>query len=468
MKLCLVEHTTMADKTYHVSRRPALWRFFLFFCTIVILAGCDDKSSSTGASFEKPQYNWGATTGQTITVRGNQADLNRPYLLKAFKRYEMLTGNTVVLEGRTRQELVDDMPAAFVSNTVERPDIVLSPGGATIEALNPDDNFYDFINAPWVNDLTDTAINQTIQNGRVIGLPYWEASIAGTLYNKDLFKKAKIAVPKTQEEFMAACETLLQHGIAPLYLPFAEPTMMLYQFPLDTILQKSNTLEQLNSGEINYSQIPDMKKVVQWYKTMSDRGYLGKDYTKNGWAGMDQAMYSGKYAMMLCWDTWLYTDFSGDPEKFGIMPAFIGVPEQGTFEGPNLMLLLVNKKSLHLQAALDLITFIADPYNYNATFSGMYTAPVFKNQRGSLSTPQYMESERLIEKLFHDSMAWPRIQGFSQMDAVFIQKHMRDSNYSLENCLQDMDNARISRIKSKGKKIQDASLSQKGTQLVEH
>lgn len=447
MKLCA------SSRQHSLFFSRIVVNLFLLFSLLTISA-CDNTEHTPPPQLEKPQYSWGTVSGQNIVIRGNAADLERSYLQKIFKRYQELTGNTITIEGFTHEQLQSNLPAAFVAGTEEKPDILLSPGGATVESLNPDVNFYDFTQAPWVEDLTDTAINQTIQNGRVIGLPYWEASIAGILYNKEIFKRYGIKVPRTLTDFWAACDTLLQHGVIPMYLPFKEPTMMLYQFPLDSVAQKGKNLDLLNSGILSYQQIPDMEKIVRWYKTMADRGYFGKEYTQNGWSGMDYAMRSGQYAMMLCWDTWLYTDFSGDPSKFGIMPAFMGVPDQGTFEGPNLMLLIVNQKSPRLEAALDLIAFMADPYNYNDAFQGMYTAPVFKNQRGSLSTPQYVETERLIEKLFYDSTAWLRIRGFSQVDALFIQKHMRDSSYSVQDCLRDMDMAKTGRIaKSLDKKV---------------
>ena len=423
----------------------------LFALLILCLTSCENAPQKKPTeAFPVPVYNWGTDRDRTLVLWGNRDDVKRPYLLKAFDRYREKTGNTVRIESFSHRELAKRLAVAFSGGEgVEQPDLILSFGGVNIEPLDPDAHFYDFTSAPWVDDLTDTAINQTIFNGKVIGLPYWEASVSGILYDKDLFRQYGIAVPRTQRDFLDTCEKLSRLGVTPLYLPFAEPTMLLYQFPMDSILRDQRVLAALNENRLNYAELPGMGDIVDWYRTMAERGYFGSDYMKNGWDGMDPAMRGGRYAMMICWDTWLYTDFTGDPSRFGIMPAFMGVPEQGAFEGPNLALLIANRHSPQLDAAVDLVTFMADPYNYNVTLAGIYTAPVFKNQIGSVSTPQYLEKQQEIEQIYCDSTAWTRVRGFSQADATFIQRHMLDPEYDAEACLRDMDASRIRRAGTK-------------------
>lgn len=411
---------------------------------ILINTGCGQKEPPP---FEQPQYDWEESTGETLVVWGPDVDLERIYIQNAFKRYEELTGGSLKMVPVPLEEYEEKLLAAFRGET-EKPDILLSYGGTNIDVFRPDENFYDFTQAPWVEDLTDTSINQTVYNGKIIGLPHWEASISGTIYNKKIFKKYHLEIPKTQEEFMEVCETLLSNGVIPMYMPCKEVTMLLYQFPLDSVVEDSEILEKLNNQGLGYADIPQMYTIVDWYRTMAQKGYLGEDYRANDWMGMNEAMKSERYAMMMCWDTWLYTDFRGDALDFGLMPAFVGVPEQGTFEGPNLCLFIVNKNSPRLKEALNFITFAADPYNYNTVFEGIYTAPVFKNQVASISTPQYLEAERMIERNFRDSTAWLRIKGFSQTDASAILEYMdSETQVTAEECLKKMDAMRNERMR---------------------
>lgn len=421
----------------------------VFGAVLLCVCGCGRSQETEKADLAAagaPLYEWGTLTGRTISVWGRESDLNRIYIVRAFERYEKLTGNTVETVAFTPEQIEEEVIAALDGDR-PGPDLLLYFGGANIDSFDPDENFYDFSNAAWVEDLTDVSINQAIYHGKVIGLPHWEASVSGTLYNKKIFQKLGIRPPRTQEEFQQACQVLLDNGITPLYIPCMSPTMLLYQFPMDPVVEQEGMLDAINTGSKGYQDIPQMYDIVEWYRMMAKKGYLGENYSENDWDGMSPALESGRYAMMLCWDTWLYTDFKGIASDFGLMPAFMGVPENGTFEGPNLSLLMVNRHGDQVDAALDLITFMADPFNYNEAFSGIYTAPVFRKQMASISTPQYVETASWIEENYNDSTAWLNIKGFSQSDAVCILRYMAsEEGYTAVQCLGDMDALRLKRI----------------------
>lgn len=428
-------------------KRITILAFSVLTAAVLAACGAPESGSASDAAFAEPQYEWGKISGTKITVLGDAVSLQRDYYKIAFDRYEEMTGNTIEVTGYSIEEQ-EKIRTSVAEGLMERPDILISQGGTNLDIFEPAANFYDFTDAVWVDDLTNIAINQAIYDGKVIGLPHAEASISGTLYNKEIFERCGLDIPKNQEEFLEICEQIKRNGYTPMYFPYAD-LFFFYQFPMDSIVADKDILKGLNEFSLSYADLPEMEKIITWYRVMAEKGYFGENYMEQKAAGRAEAMKSGKYAMMLGWDVWLYSDLKQDVEKFGLMPAFVGTPENGSFEGPNLTLMTVNRHSPRLDAALDLITFMADPYNYNVAFEGLYTAPVFKHQVKSISTPQYVEGEQLIEQLYYDADARLRIKGFSLGDASYIQRFMHDSDYTAEQCLKDMDDARKARCQEK-------------------
>lgn len=402
------------------------------------LAGCGGGGNSATGDENKPV---------TLVVMGNSGDMGRPYMEKAFALYEEKTGNKLDLQGIPGENFEQVSLTKF--NTGDIPDVFMCFGNQTLKAYNPEANFVDFSDAAWVSDIEDTVVDQAEWNGKIWGLPLWEASATGFVYNKAIFEENGIALPTTQDEFMAACEKLKSVGINPLYIGFKDVWPILQQIAMDPIFEDKDTLEKINTNQITYADIPEMKSMVQWYVDMAQKGYLGENFAANSWDyGMD-ALASGEYAMMFTWDTWLYTDldqkYPGEADHFGLMPAFMGTCEQGTIEGPNTSLLLANKNSKNAQAVIDFINFMADPENYNIIFEGINTAPVFKGQTSNISTPQYEECTQngVFERAHRASSTWGNVIGFTQNEtAKCIQEAMLGTT-TVDEALANMDRDRI-------------------------
>lgn len=382
----------------------------------------------------------------TLTLYGDAGNVQRPFMQKLFELYEEKTGNKLDVQGIESENFETVCLTKFQTGDI--PDLFLHHGGYSLDAYNPAENFVDFSDAQWVSDVQDSVLPTAMRGGKVYGLPFWEASYSGLLYNTKIFEEYGIELPKTQEEFNAVCDKLLENGIQPIYLPLKDAWPILYQYGMDPIFEDAELLQKLNTNQITYSEIPEMKAQMEWYKMAADKGYFGKTYGTDTWDYCMEVLGEGEAAMMYCWDTWLYSDYDSEAytyaaDDFGLMPAFIGTTEDGTFEGPNCCLTLANKNSEHAEAAIEFINFMADPENYNEAFDGFQTAPVFKQQTTIDMTPQYKAAEEWIAQVGHASIANPEIIGFSNVDGAKCIQELLLGNVDVDTCLERMDEERI-------------------------
>lgn len=406
---------------------------------MAMLAACGSRSGDDGKAKKKAG---GKSGGVTLTLYGNAGDAARPYMKKIFKLYEEKTGNKIDVQGLDANNFESVCLTKFQTGDI--PDILMHFGGYSLDAYNPAKNFVDFSNAKWVSDIADTSLAQTKRNGVVYGLPFWESSVSGCFYNKKIFKKLGLKVPMTQTEFNDVCQKLSDAGIQPMYMAAADSWPLLYQFGMDPIFAKGDLLKKINSNQTTYSDIPQMTSLLNWYKTSAKKGYFGKDYSTDTWDYASEVLGKGEAAMMLCWDTWFDTDYDNKSyeykkDDFGLMPAFMGTTDQGTYEGGNNSLLLVNKNSPKVKTAIDFVNFCADPENYNQAFDGVATTPTFKGMTTNKLSSQYKGAEESIKKVGNPSIANPEIIGFSQNDGGKCIQELLIGNIDVKKCLKLMD-----------------------------
>ena len=153
--------------------------------------------------------------GVTLSLFMSAYHAKYSYMLKIISMYEEKTGNKIEIQAIDDTNYDSVATAKFTTGDI--PDVFMHFGNSKLLNYNPEKNFYDFSGAPWVNDIMDNVIPQTKVNGKVYGLPFWEASVSGVMYNKRIFEKLGIALPKTQAEFDAACGKIMAANIQPIY-----------------------------------------------------------------------------------------------------------------------------------------------------------------------------------------------------------------------------------------------------------
>lgn len=168
--------------------------------------------------------------------------------------------------------------------------------------LNVEKNAVPLTDEEWVQRMNPLSVEQISLDGVTYGLTIWD-TIGGSwviVYNKAEFADNGISVPKTYAEFAAACQTLLDAGITPVYEPVADGWHhVLWFLEMGPAYEAANPglADALNANQATFANNPTMLDDLTQFKEMYDKGYLGADALSNEFVNTEAAMAGGDYAM---------------------------------------------------------------------------------------------------------------------------------------------------------------------------
>ena len=402
---------------------------------IIALAAVFAAAMTTSACADK-------NDGGVLTVMGKESDLNKSYMTEIFERYQQQTGNKLKIISCKDSDFEAAAVEKFSSDSA--PDILMHFHNADLNRFDVENDFYFLNGEDWVDDLTDSARNYCQdRSGNLLGLPYWENSVSGCYYNKTILDSLGLRPATNQAEFDVLCQALADTGYTPICWP-ADGCAWMVQFALDPIFADDpSMLEKINSGEITFSDIPEVENMVSWIAQAADRGWFGDSFLDCDWNGISRSMASGDAVMTFIWDTWFYTDLEEGGKygvnDFALMPVFLNTVDGGTFEGGNLNMMMVNKNSERLEEALDFLDFCATPENYNAAFEGISTVSCFKGQTTNIQSKMVVDAGELIAEKERVSTAASRIVGYSADDMVNALNELFRKKVDVKGCVELMD-----------------------------
>lgn len=94
--------------------------------------------------------------------------------------------------------------------------------GSLLQALHPTDTLVDVSKEAFIANIADSFLPTVSQNGQIFGVPTGTAMGGGILYNKKVYAKLGLSVPKTWAEFAANNDKLKAAGIPPVLATYGD------------------------------------------------------------------------------------------------------------------------------------------------------------------------------------------------------------------------------------------------------
>ncbi|HHV10990.1 MAG TPA: extracellular solute-binding protein [Clostridiales bacterium] len=176
----------------------------------------------------------------------------------------------------------------------------------------------DLFNASQLPDkIMDAAVAQASYDGKIYSVPIINVSISGVFYNKEMFEKYDLEVPKTISELEKICEVFVQNGITPFALANSSKwTGSMYFMNLAARKGGLEPFQKAVDGSGSFeaeSFLYAGQKIQEWVK----KGYFpeGVNSLSEDDGQAKQLMYQ-ESAAMLCCGSWYTGTFQADSPDF--------------------------------------------------------------------------------------------------------------------------------------------------------
>lgn len=161
-------------------------------------------------------------------------------------------------------------------------DVFMYNSGALFQAINPAQTLVDLTNEPWQENVYNNYKPAVSANGKIYGGPFRTGMAGGILYNRTVYEKLGLSVPKTWAEFMANNAKIKAAGITPVIQTYATPwTSQLFVLA---------DFYNLNAAEPDFAQKYTNNKAKYATDTNALRGFQRlEEIGKSGFVNSDFA-----------------------------------------------------------------------------------------------------------------------------------------------------------------------------------
>lgn len=159
-------------------------------------------------------------------------------------------------------------------------DVFLYNSGSLLQALHPDSQLQPLTDEPWVKDLTSDFKAAVSTSKGTYGAPWGTTFDGGIMYNKKVYEKLGLSIPKTWDEFISNSEKIKAAGIVPVLQSYGDTwTSQLFVLAdfANVSAQDSKWADQYTANKRKYVNPPALAGFTHT-QDVFDRGLMNKDY----------------------------------------------------------------------------------------------------------------------------------------------------------------------------------------------
>jgi raffinose/stachyose/melibiose transport system substrate-binding protein len=167
-------------------------------------------------------------------------------------------------------------------STGDMNDVFLYNSGSLFQALHPDTQLQPLTDEPWVKDITDDFKKTVSTDKGTYGAPTGTTFDGGIMYNKKVYEKLGLSVPKTWSDFIANSEKIKAAGIVPVIQSYGDTwtsqLFVLADFANVNAADPSWAADYTaNKSNAKYSKQPALAGFTHTQEIF-DKGLMNKDY----------------------------------------------------------------------------------------------------------------------------------------------------------------------------------------------
>jgi raffinose/stachyose/melibiose transport system substrate-binding protein len=258
-------------------------------------------------------------------------------------------------------------------STGEMTDVFLYNSGSLFQALNPQQNLVPLTGESWANQLEDIFKPTVSVGNELYGAPITSSTGGGILYNRKVYEKLGLQVPKTWSEFMANNAKIKAAGIDPVIGTYAD-TWTSQLFVLadyhNIAAADPGWAQKYTAGQVKYAQEPAVKG-FQRLEEVHKAGFQNKDYRSMKFEKGVSELASGKGAHYPILSGVVGNLAASDPEHINDI-GFFGQPGDdaanngATIWMPAGLYIPKSTEGAQLEAAKKFAAFVASPEGCDA------------------------------------------------------------------------------------------------------